>query len=238
MNKQYLSYYGDKRVKANYLARLKKHYLANEIVQETYWRNERDRDEEKFHHYEEWKIQPGIPSNVNAVINRIFEGLPKKEAKEFPLECSSAIPVGVDLSNVLKKLYVWILTDSRNGVIQYAEDEKAKNNIQSIADMHAESITDNVSETKWVGLRASAAIDASEAKSSSSTYASACAVFAAASDDYAIPVASSAAASATSFSYTGDAITKDHRYAYTPRQKYYRAISRQLIKLLKECKNE
>ena len=108
----------------------------------------------------------GIPRILARLEDRIFEGLPNDKAKTFPIEFLSAIPVGVDLSNVWRQLMSWILTDEIHGVIKFAKTEKSKKAIQDVSDAFKDSLTKTIERDKWIELSraADAAYAAADAK--------------------------------------------------------------------------
>ena len=154
-----LSFHGDKKVKAQHIARLKAHYKADEIIQGTYWENGKGCDTGcSFHSNDHslWATELGIPEQIGYLRDKIFEGLPAKDAKEFPLQCSLATPVGVDLDHVWRKFMIWLLTDKKEGVIKYANTEAIKKCINDVSKLYADSLVRDVSSDKWAAAGAAA----------------------------------------------------------------------------------
>jgi hypothetical protein len=98
--------------KEQLLTQLRGHHAADEIIQGRYWENGKGcavgcsihgRD-----HYQYEKLF-GIPYGMALLEDRIFERLPPKLAKEWPLRFSEAVPVGADLNPVLNRFGVWMM---------------------------------------------------------------------------------------------------------------------------------
>src|SRR6185437_702181 len=203
MDKKLISFHGEQRIKDEHIARLQMHADADEIVQGQYWENGKGCDTGCSFHSDdhgEWPRQLGIPIIIGKLRDRIFEGLPNAEAKLFPLACSKATPVGVDLENVWRKLMIWLLVDETEGVIKYAKNEDGRKAIQNIADAFERSLATEVSRDEWWELRktarsaADAAYAAAYAAAYDAAYAAAAAAAAAADAAYAAADAAYAAA--------------------------------------------
>lgn len=65
-----------------------------------------------FNSHQLVKNHYNIPVQLARVEDHIFEALPVKEAKEWPLQFLKAIPTGADLSRVVNNLNVWIHSQS------------------------------------------------------------------------------------------------------------------------------
>ena len=123
------AFHGDPALKASVLRQLAHHRRLDQIVQGTYWNESehkgcavgclthaRDGDHSLFP--ELW----GIPEDMAHLMDRIFEGLTVDEARAWPQKFIRAIPVGADLSLVTTRFRLWLLTDPKHGVRQYAGD--------------------------------------------------------------------------------------------------------------------
>lgn len=136
------SFHGKQSIKDNLLAQLRAHRDADEIVKGVYWQfgkgcavgctvhSSKHADYEKMY---------GIPRILATLEDGIFEALPDKEAKNWPIEFIEAIPVGVDLSKVWSKFAVFLLTDKKFGVINYTEISKQKILIKKLSDLYSEN---------------------------------------------------------------------------------------------------
>jgi hypothetical protein len=160
---------GDPKTKEKYVARVKKHYDADEIIQGTYWENgkgcavgctmERNNTGTPIHQRMENEI--GVPRMVARLEDRIFEGLTNGDAKKFPLRFLKAINPGADLSMVAPKFFVWLLTNPTDGIIKFARED-GKKAIQAVADLYKEKIAGKtITEVQW--RSADAAADAAAA---------------------------------------------------------------------------
>ncbi len=137
------AFHGDPKVKEKYLARVKAHQKADQIVQGHYWDRERGCAVGCTIHgqdHQAYETKLGIPIQLAYLQDWIFEELPNKEAKDFPVDFLESIPVGEDLKPVLHQFLYWLLVDPEDGVIQYAQDEKeeqVKEAILSVADLYS-----------------------------------------------------------------------------------------------------
>src|SRR3990167_11344917 len=92
------TFHNKKEVKQKYMARLKQHYKADEIVHGTYWQDGKGGAVGCTIHSSKhgtYESELGIPTWLAYLEDRIFEGLPNGEAKEFPLDFLKAIPIGI-----------------------------------------------------------------------------------------------------------------------------------------------
>ena len=192
-----IAYHGKQSVKNDILAQLKAHYAADEIIQGTYWQNGKGCAVGCTIHsndHSEYESRFGIPRILARLKDGIFEGLPNNLAKEWPIKFMSAINVGADLSKVWPKFAVWLLTDEKYGVLQYAKTNDQKNAIQKISDMYARNDREKISGEDW--LKATHAVTATATPDAYAATATAYAAYAAdyTASDYAATDAAAAAA--------------------------------------------
>ncbi len=111
------AFHGDAAIKAEYLARVERHRLADAIVQGVYWQHGRGcavgctiegSDHARF------ETELGIPRMVACLEDTIFEGLTAAEARDFPAAVLQAIPVGADLSCVGPQFLLALITRVRD----------------------------------------------------------------------------------------------------------------------------
>jgi hypothetical protein len=228
-----ISFHGDPEIKNAHTAQLKAHHDADEIVQGQYWENGKGCDTGcSFHSSDhgQWPVQLGIPVQIGRLRDTIFEGLPNARAKDFPLACSMATPVGVNLDRVWMQVMIWLLVDGEYGILQYAETDNLKKSIQEVAQAYIDTLAGNeVPAARWVEIRNTAAANAANAATNARTAnartANAYAANAATTARTAAAVADAATAYATATAATA-----------TAKQNYYIAIGEKLIQLLKEAK--
>ena len=228
------AFHNDPLIKEYYFTRLNKHYQADEIIQGKYWENGKGCAVGcTIHSYihSKYESELGIPEDIAHLQDIIFEGLPNKLAKQFPLEFLSSINVGADLKNVKNLFTIWVLTDSKYGVIKYADNKKI---VQDIADAFSRDMVTPVSVEEWEELRKNATVSsysafhASIAASYSGSYYAAAAVSAAAAACSAACYQLFRAADCTWFANV--VLMK------TAKSKWYIAASNKLIELLKNSK--
>ena len=155
------AYHNDPKIKEDILLQLKQHYDADEIVKGIWWDNRRGCAVgctlHSFDDYNEYEIRFGIPGILAYLEDRIFEKLPKKLSKEWPIRFMDAINVGADLSKVWNKFAIWILSNTWYGLIDlYIDFSKNKKIIKDVIDLHQRSITEEVSTEEFIeaGIRA------------------------------------------------------------------------------------
>ena len=225
-----LSYHGDSAIKEKYIARMKAHMAADELVQGIGWeKNGVTRGcavgcTLDAYNHAAYEIELGIPRILAHLEDRIFEGLSVKESRDFPLNFLEAVPVGKDLSNVYKHFFIWMLTNPENGVIKFANTDQTKTAIQNVSDLLAKSLLQNVTAEEFAVVW-EAAYKARKAADADAAAAAA----AAAADAAAYADAAYGAAAAV------DAAV-DAAYAYADaaaRRKYYSKMGSKLIDLLK-----
>jgi hypothetical protein len=177
-----IAYNGDKKLKASLLKEITKHRKADQIIQGTYGEGKGDNWKgcavacsvrslaiakgeklgERYADHERYETDLGIPRILARLEDRIFEGLPKEDALDFPHAFASAIRPGADLSLVWPKFAVWLLADKTNGVIRHAKTAAQRKAINDVANLYKRVIKGKVIEVNtW--LEARRAADAADA---------------------------------------------------------------------------
>ena len=211
------AFHNDSLIKEKYITRVQEHYQADEIIKGQYWQNGKGCAVGcTIHSYihNKYESELGIPENIAHLQDLIFESLPNKLAKQFPLEFLSSIKVGADLKNVKNLFTIWMLTDKKYGVLQYAKDKKI---IQDIADAFVQDMISPVSSEKWEELRKNAFY------ASVAYYAVAAAYYAASS------ASNSVAYSVAAAVYCHSNLNKNTK------SEWYIGASKKLIELLKNA---
>ena len=188
-----ISFHGKQEIKDFYLARIKAHALADEIVKGQYWENGKGCAVGCTIHSNEhanYEKEIGILRILARLEDKIFENLPNDLARTWPEKFIDAIPVGKDLSNIWPRFAIFILTDKTQCASRRPQCEIIANKYQQ--------------KLEGMSIAWEAAADAA---------ASAAAADAAAGSSYAASAASYAAsyaASAASYAYAAP-----YAYAYT-----------------------
>lgn len=97
------AFHGDEAVKQKYLARLKVHHEADEIVQGTGWENGHGCAVGctlNAYDHSAYENELGLPQWLALLEDRIFEGLPSIDAQQFAVDFLEAVPVGADVEKV------------------------------------------------------------------------------------------------------------------------------------------
>jgi hypothetical protein len=113
-----IAYHGKQSIKNKYLARVRKHREADQLVQGigVQGRGASFRGcavgctLNKYEH-EAYPVELGVPVQIAHLQDAIFEGLAKEEAMAWPEAFLDAIQPGADLSMVWPRLAVWMLKD-------------------------------------------------------------------------------------------------------------------------------
>ena len=109
-----IAYHSDPKLKAAILATLQMHHDADEIVKGRYWEGGKGCAVGctiYSGNHAEYEVRFGVPQMLAYLEDRIFEGLPNKRAKTWPIEFMGAIEPGADLSRVGWRFLHWLLTD-------------------------------------------------------------------------------------------------------------------------------
>ena len=117
------AFLGDPAIKQQYLARLRAHAQADELIHGTYWEHGKGCAVGCTVHssnHTAYETELGIPEVLARLEDGLFESLPNGDAKEFPIQFLDAIPVGADLSRVWPSFAVWLLLDKEDGVIRFS----------------------------------------------------------------------------------------------------------------------
>ena len=213
-----ISFHGKQEIKEKYLARLRAHYKADEIVKGVYWEKEKGCAVGCTIHSNDhflYETELGIPRILAKLQDGIFENLPNKLAKEWPIEFLDSIPIGVDLKMVWPKFVVWLLTDQRHGVMRHSRTERTKKSIIRVSGLYKEWIETGVKPDFYAAAAAAdaaaAAADADDAAAyaayAAAAYAADAAATAASAD------AGDAADAAADPAYDADAYPDNATYA-------------------------
>jgi len=155
-----LSFHNDEKIKKKYLARVRNHQKADEIVKGQYWENGKGCAVGCTVHsnqHSAYEDELGIPRILAMLEDGIFENIPNDLAQKWPERFLKAIKVGVDLSMVWPKFAVWMLTDKEFGVLQFARSDASKKSIQDVSDAYQSYIENSKIEINWRKLKSAAA---------------------------------------------------------------------------------
>lgn len=104
-----LSFHNDQEIKEKYLNRVIKHRELDNLIQGTGWENGKGCAVgctlENYDH-SRYPIELGLPEWLARLEDRIFEGLPRKEAILWPERFLESIPVGINLEKIKHMLAI------------------------------------------------------------------------------------------------------------------------------------
>ena len=105
-----LSFHNDPAIKAKYLARVKAHAEADNLIRGTGWEHGRGCAVgctlEAYDH-SRYPVELGLPEWIAHLEDTLFEGMPDEQAMTWPMRFLEAIPVGVDVEPVKWQLAIW-----------------------------------------------------------------------------------------------------------------------------------
>jgi hypothetical protein len=124
MSIKLVAYHGDPALKAKYIARVRAHRQADNLIHGTGWENGKGCaigcTLESYDH-SRYPIELGIPLSLAYLEDRIFEGLKNGAAQLWPEKFLASIQPGADLSLVTPKILLWMMIDEKYGVKRLAD---------------------------------------------------------------------------------------------------------------------
>ena len=117
----------DKAVKEKYLARVKNHAEADEIVKGIYWENGKGCAIGCTVHsdnHNAFETELGIPEWIARCSDTLFEGMSNERSKKWPIEFLKAIPVGVCLEEIKVPFLIYILESSLDSMRKCEYDKE------------------------------------------------------------------------------------------------------------------
>jgi hypothetical protein len=177
------AYHNDPAIKEKYIARMKAHIAADELIRGTGWEDGKGCAVgctlDKYDH-SAYPEELGFPESLGRLEDTIFEEMSYEKSKLFPLQFLEAVEPGVDLEMVIPKFLHWLLVDPEHGVIRFAVDDRQRKIIDDVADLYSHWIGGDKPDKKlWdaagaaAGAAARAAWDAARAAAGAAAWAAA-----------------------------------------------------------------
>ena len=209
-----IAFHGDPKVKAKYLSRLKAHAKADEIQHGYYWENGKGCAVGCTIHsnsHKAYEKELGLPEWLARLEDRLFEGMGNGEAKKFPIQFLSSIPVGMENFDLVKwKFSAFLMKENIKRVegLKITKDlkEQVVSAIQGVLTVHENAIDSGV----WNGSAADSAADSADS-------------------------AADSAYSAARLAYSAARLAADSAYSAADSAAYKR-YAKKLIQLLKAAK--
>jgi hypothetical protein len=158
------AFHGVPAIKERYLARVRSHRAADELIRGEGWDGHRGCaigcTLDGYDH-SRYPIELGIPEQLAYLEDWLFEHLPVADAMSWPERVLTAIHVGADLSRVWPEFAIWMLVDPEHGVLQDAVDISTRAAIVDVADLYRR--TDAVSPNEWAVAREAAWVTSARA---------------------------------------------------------------------------
>ena len=148
----------NQKTKDKYIKRVKAHQKADEIIKGIYWQDGKGcavgctiegSDHLKY------ESELGIPEEIAYLEDTIFENLPNKIAKEFPLKFLQAVPVNADLSHVIAKFVIWQFEDEKVGlknIKEVKDDKETYSFCEEVVALYKKTLVEKVSEDEFYQL--------------------------------------------------------------------------------------
>lgn len=160
-----LAFHSEPAIKEKYLARVRQHLKADQIVQGYgYWIDGKGCAVGCTVHGDDhaaYESELGVPQVIAHLEDAIFEGLFKELARLWPEQFLSAIPVGADLSLVWHHFAAWLLRSDLLTITDANRDA-----IDAVAALHVRAASGaSVSSHEW-SAASDAASDAAAAAAS------------------------------------------------------------------------
>ena len=127
-----LAFHGDAAIKKKYLARVRAHAKADQIIKGQYWENGKGCAVGCTVHSDNhgaYQDELGIPEWLARLEDTLFEGLPNGHAAKFPAQFLSSIRVGADLEPVRWKFALILLAENAERVKALQIDEALKTQV-------------------------------------------------------------------------------------------------------------
>lgn len=143
--KKMLAFHNGPAIKEKYLARVRAHVLADELIHGKYWENGKGCAVGCTVHSSDhmaYEKELGIPIVLARLEDGIFENLENGESKKWPERFLSSIKVGADLSSVGSKFFIWLLVDPQDGVIRFAS-QTGRTSIEKVANLYKRRLNGN-----------------------------------------------------------------------------------------------
>jgi hypothetical protein len=106
------AFHNDKEIKKKYLARVKAHQKADEIIKGQYWKKGKGCAVGCTIHnsdHKAYETELGVPEWLARVEDTFFENLPNEKAMLWPAQFLEAINVGADLNKIKAPFMIYIL---------------------------------------------------------------------------------------------------------------------------------
>jgi hypothetical protein len=146
-----IAYHHDPAVKARYIARIRTHRLADDLVKGFYWMHGKgcavgctleDSDHRRY------ETELGIPVRIAYLEDAVFEGLPNAEARMFPERFLEAIPPGGDLSSVPDAFLASLMSTLRLNPVRFPKASYAVGTVQALCRSAANHMPDDPASWK------------------------------------------------------------------------------------------
>ena len=244
------AFHNDPKIKTKYLARVRAHAAADQIIKGIYWENGKGCAVGCTIHsndHSSYETELGIPMWLAYVQDRIFEGLNNGNAKRWPVEFLEAIAPGQDLEKIKIPFLIFVLNFTLDK-FDHKKHPKEKEAIVSVLNQFLKKTKMNEATLKKAQkasyavayaaasaafASASAADADASAAASAAAYASAAAASAAANANANAASASASASAAFAAAYAAAFAAVSGVAASAARSSTYKLFADKIIELIK-----
>ena len=144
------AFHNDPAIKEFYLARIRAHQAADEIIHGQYWKNGKGCAVGCSVHsgdHKAYELELGIPRIVARLEDGIFERLRSPDDIPWPEQFLLSISVGADLSMVWPQFAVLLLADDKYGVLRHVQQNeycREKRVIERVVELYRSWIASGV----------------------------------------------------------------------------------------------
>jgi len=148
----------NQETKDKYIARVKEHQKADQIIKGQYWENGKGcavgctiegSDHSKY------ETELGIPKEIAYLEDTLFENLPNELAMTFPLRFLEAVPINADLSKVIAKFVIWQFEDEEHGlknIKEIQDDKEVYGFCEEVVAIYKRTLTEEVDKDEFYQL--------------------------------------------------------------------------------------
>ena len=229
------AFHNNPAIKRKYLARVRRHRAADQLVKGKYWENGKGCAVGCTIHGSDhvaYEAELGIPRELAYLEDQVFENLPNALAQVWPARFLAACPVGADLSLVWPAFAVWLLTDPTTGTASLCNPAGRVASAAVAALFQRQLDGGTVAVHEWQVARHAAAYAADAAYAATATAAAYAAADAAAYAADAAYAATATAAYAYAYAYAAADAAAAAAYP-AARTDHWVLMSDKLIELLK-----
>lgn len=159
MSNKLIAFHGSPAIKEKYLARIRAHVAADELIHGTGWSNGKGCAVGctlNAYYHAAYETELGIPMILAHLEDNLFEAMHNGESKTWPERFLQGIPVGADLEMVWPRFALWLMDE----VAKVAGTSKGV--VEAVRELYREWIETGVKPSldRWAEAGAAEAAEA------------------------------------------------------------------------------